>query len=100
MTTEKRVNEHSCASDCSTASWERKWAEMDPKHQRDLWDRVSITPFSVVLRPWWQKLFVAPVVWCQHYRLSRKFMGRFHSARWAFVWTGLLLFPKWFRNSQ
>jgi len=100
MSTENDVNEHSCASPCSTASLERKWAEMDPMQQRDLWDRISVTPFSVVLRPWWQKLFVAPVAWWKHYKLSRRYTGRLHSIRWAFVWMGLLLFPKWFVKSQ
>ena len=76
--------------------WEQKWAALDPIGQRELWDRVAVTPFKIVLRPWWVRLSVSPVAWWKHYKLSRKHMGRFHSMRWAFVWTGLLLFPKLF----
>jgi hypothetical protein len=73
--------------------WEERWAALDPSSQREMWERLAITPFRIVLRPWWQKLAVAPVAFCKHYKLSRKYMGRFHSIRWAWVWVGMLIFP-------
>jgi hypothetical protein len=76
--------------------WEKHWAELGPSAQREMWERLAITPLKIVVRPWWQKIAVAPVAFWKHYKLSRKHMGRFHSLRWAFVWTGLLLFPKLF----
>lgn len=80
------------------SEWERKWAAMDPVNQRELWDRVAVTPFRIVTRPWYLRLLVAPVAFWKHYKLTRRYMGRFHSVRWAFVWTGLLLFPQWFKG--
>jgi len=81
-------------------NWEQKWAALDPMSQRELWDRVAVTPFKIVLRPWYVRLSVSPYAFWKHYRLSRKHMGRFHSLRWAFVWTGLLLFPRLFAKSK
>ena len=76
--------------------WEQHWAALDPSAQREMWERLAITPLKIVVRPWWQKIAVAPVAFWKHYKLSRKYMGRLHSIRWAFAWAGMLLFPRLF----
>ena len=81
-------------------SWEQRWAQMSPENQRGLWERIAVTPLRMAFRPLWKRLLVSPHVWWKHYKLSRKYGGRLHSIRWAFVWTGLLLFPKWFEKQE
>lgn len=77
--------------------WEKQWAALDPSSQREIWERLSITPFKIVLRPWWQKLTVVPVAFWKHYKLNRKYKdGRLYSIYWALTWTTLLLFPSLF----
>lgn len=79
------------------SDWGKEWAKLDPSVQREIWERLYITPFKTVLRPWWQKLDIIPITVWKHYKLNRKYKdGRLFSIYWAFIWTTLLLFPDLF----